>query len=241
MAESNHVVPIGALAGKPILSLATGNKLGRVADLRIDPVNGLLKGVVLEAGDGIAADLPYDQIYSFGRDAVMATSEDAIVPTAEENETLRRRAKDLLGAKVVMESGQILGEIADVLVTLNPPPTVLYEIRRSMLDRLLGRTFFIPASVGYALSDDAARLVVPDLTADIASSDVSALIVPAVDVKSFPAAPDNVAWEEYGDETVIRERDEDATVLRSREDDDETLLIRDDEDATIIRRPPRRE
>ena len=210
MAESNHAVPIGVLTGKSVLSIATGNKLGRVVDVRIDPVNGLLLGLMLEAGDGIAADLPYERIYSFGRDAVMA-SEDAIVPAVQENETLNRRAKDLVGAKVVMESGQILGEIADVLVTLNPPPAVLYEVRRSMLDRLLGRTFFIPASVGYALSDDAARLVVPDLTADIASADISTLTGPSVNVKSYPIDSD---WEEYGDETMLRGRDEDATVLR---------------------------
>jgi uncharacterized protein YrrD len=236
MAESNQTVPVGVLTGKPVLSLATGNKLGRVVDVRIDPLNGLVRGLMLETGDGIAADLPYEQIYSIGRDAVMA-SEDGIVPAASEEGSVNRRAKDLVGAKVVMESGQVLGEIADVLVTLNPPPTVLYEVRRSMLDRLLGRTFFIPASVGYALSDDAARLVVPELTADMASTDASALAGPSVDVKSFPA-PHGGEWEEYGDETVLRNGDPDATVLRSREDgNDETLLIREDEDATVVGRP----
>ena len=44
MADSNHVVAVGALAGKPILSVATGNKLGRVVDVRVDPVNGIMKG-----------------------------------------------------------------------------------------------------------------------------------------------------------------------------------------------------
>jgi uncharacterized protein YrrD len=238
MAESTQAVPIGTLSGKPILSVATGNKLGHVADVRIDPVNGLLLGLMLEPRDGTSADLPYERIYSVGRDAVMA-SEDAIVQAAEDNETLSRPAKDLLGAKVVMESGQVLGEIADVLVTLNPPLAVIYEIRRSVLDRLLGRTFFIPASVGYALSDDAARLVVPDLTADIASPDVSSLTGPSVDVKSYPVPSSNDTWEDYGDETILREKDEDATVLRRRDDDDETLLIREDEDATVLRRPPR--
>jgi len=235
MAESNQTVPVGVLTGMPVLSLATGNKLGRVVDVRIDPINGIVRGLMLETGDGVAADLPYDRIYSIGRDAVMA-SEDGIVLAPSDEGTVNRRAKDLLGAKVVMESGQVLGEIADVLVTLNPPPTVLYEVRRSVLDRLLGRTFFIPASVGYALSDDAARLVVPDLTADIASTDPSALGGPSVDVKSFPA--NGQLWEEYDDETVLRRRDPDATVPRAREDDsDETLLIREDEDATVLRRP----
>ena len=236
MAESNEVVPIGSVAGMAVVSLSTGNKLGSVSDVRIDPVNGQVTGLSLAGPEEI--ELPYGGVHSFGRDAVMAVSDDSVARIGASS--LSRCAKDLIGAKVVMESGDLLGEITDVLFTLKPPPVVLYEVRRSLLDRLLGRTFFIPASVAYALSDDAARLVVPDLTSEIASYDVSALNGPVVDVKSFPAGA-SAAWEEHEDETVVRDRDEDATILRLREDNDETILMRDDEEATILRRPPAEE
>lgn len=233
MSEYKDVVPIGNLTGMPVLSVSTGNKLGQVSHVRIDPINGRLSGLALKEAEN--ADLPYDRVHSIGRDAVMAESDDSIMDFGEMPGSLARRAEDLIGTKVVMESGEILGEIADVLVALNPPPVVVYEIRRSMLDRLLGRTFFIPASVGYALSDDSSRLIVPDHTPEIASSDITSLLGFAVDVKSFPADPDSSAWEEFEEETVLR--DEDATVLRSPFDEDQTLLIRDDEDETILRRP----
>ena len=235
MTESNDVVPIGSLAGMAVLSLSTGNKLGRVSDVRIDPVDGRLTGLALEGDDNV--ELPYDSIYSFGRDAVMAVSDDSLIVSTGDSRVPDRSSKNLVGTRVVMESGEILGEIADILVTLKPPPTVVYEIRRSILDRLLGKTFFIPASLGYALSDDAARLLVPDQAAEIASSDISTLLSPAVDVKSFSSVPEASTWNEYEDETVLRDREEDITVMRHLEDDDATLLIRDDEDETIVRRP----
>ena len=234
MPNSNDIVSIGGLAGMPVLSLSSGNKLGSVSDVRLDPVNGRLVGLTLDGPGDL--ELPYEHIHSFGRDAVMAVSDDSLVCTPESADSRGRLAKDVIGAKVVMESGEVLGEIVDVRVTLKPPPTALYELRRSMLDRLLGRTFYIPASIGYALSDDAARLVVPDRTAEIASTDISELIGVAVDVRSFPS-PDQSEWDEYEDETVLRDREGDRTDLSRGDHEDETLLVPEDEDETVLRRP----
>ena len=237
MSESSDVVPIGTLAGKAILSLESGNKLGRVLDVLVDPVNGLLLGLDLEHEGGIL-ELPYEKIYSIGKDAVMVVSDDSVAAATGADERRIRRARDLLGTQVVMESGEILGEIADVFVTLKPPPAVLYEVRRSMLDRMLGRTFFIPASVGNVLSADAKRLLVPDITAEIATDEISTLIGPSVDVRSFPV-PQNVTAGELEDaESANVELDEDATVLRFRDLEDDTLLVRDDEDETVLRPLP---
>ena len=230
MHESNDVAPISTLTGMTVLSLASGNKLGRVADVHIDPVNGRLLGLRLTGENRAFIDLPYETIFSFGPDAVMAESDEAVRIIPEGEIAIGRNAKDLLGTTIVMESGVVLGEIADVLVTLKPPPTVLYEVRRSMLDRLLGRTFFIPASIGYVLSDDAARLLVPDITAEIASSEAKDLGGPTIDVRIIPGHLDTA--EEFEEETVLREPDEDATVLRQpggRNDKDDTLIIPKDE------------
>ena len=225
MNDSNDLAPIGTLTGMTVLSLATGNKLGRIEAVHIDPVNGRLLGLLLVGEDGASADLLYEKIHSFGRDAVMAESDEAVRVIPENEFAIGRNAKDLVGTKVVTESGEVLGEIADVLVTLKPPPTVMYEVRRSMLDRLLGRTFFIPASIAYVLSEDAARLLVPDITPEIGSPDAKELAGPTVEVRSFSGIESN---DDIEDETVLREPDEDATVLRRRgnsDDDDDTLIM----------------
>ncbi|MFL6468690.1 MAG: PRC-barrel domain-containing protein [Pyrinomonadaceae bacterium] len=216
MNESNDLAAISTLTGMTVLSLSTGNKLGQIADVYIDPVNGRLLGLRLTGENKALIDLPYEKIFSFGRDAVMAESEEAGQFVSDAENYLGRPAKDLFGTKIVMESGVVLGEIADVLVTLQPPPTVFYEVRQSMLDRLLGRTFFIPASIGYVLSDDAARLLVPDITAEVAVTDANDLGGPSVEVRSIS---DTLAVnDDSEDVTLVRDLDEDATVLRRRDD-----------------------
>ena len=47
-------------------------------------------------------------------------------------------------------------------VHLAPPPLVAYEVRESLLDKLLGRGLFIPAALGRALSRDSQRIIVPE-------------------------------------------------------------------------------
>ena len=222
MKEPNDVAPISALTGMTVLSLASGNKLGRVADVHIDPVNGRLLGLSLADEAGAAADLPYEKIFSFGRDAVMAESDEAVRTIPEGEIMIGRNAKDLFGTTIVMESGVILGEIEC--------PWQGYTGAVSMLDRLLGRTFFIPASIGYVLSDDAARLLVPDITAEIASPDAKDLGGPTIDVRIIPAHLNTD--DEFEEETVLREPDEDATVLRQhggRNNEDDTLIMPTDE------------
>ena len=223
MSDLKDVTPISQLTGMAVLSLATGNKLGEIVELFIDPVNGVPLGVTLSQPGGGFAGLLFDEVYSFGRDAVMAKSDESI--RLLENEVLAegQPASKLIGTKIITESGDMLGQISNVYVTLRPPPQILYEARQSMLDRLLGREFFLPASLGYALSDDCTRLVVADITTEIADSDLASFVGQRIEVRSLdPDAPrderdDTIPVRidrDEGDETVIRFRDEDDTVLR---------------------------
>ena len=107
-------------------------------------------------------------------------------------------------------------------VRLGDVPFVVYEIRESMLDKLLGRQTYILPSDGYALSNDKERLVVPDTTAETAASNITTLIDQALTVRTFspsPSSADNYddTWVRPtvdDDETIIRVRDEEETVLR---------------------------
>lgn len=220
-----------------VLSLATGNALGRIDDLFIDPINGVLIGATLSRPDGSLAGLPYTEIYSFGRDAMMAKSDESIVPVDGGVFAGGQQASKLTGTKIITESGDVLGSITNVFVTLKPPPVILYEVRQSLLDKLLGREFFIPASVGHALSEDAARLVVPDTTTEIAVSNLSDLVDQRIEVRSFDPAGERPAVYAREDDTVLVGFDEDETVVRPREDEDETVVrLREDEDDTVLRR-----
>jgi uncharacterized protein YrrD len=228
MEEVRDVLPVGALVGMTVLSRATGNKLGEVRDLFIDPANGVMQGLELAIADGSTGRLPYDEIYSFGRDAIMARSDSSIMtPETAWPAPSLNVSEHLIGTKIFSESGQSSGNIANVFVTLQPPPFVIYEIRDSILDKLLGREFFILASSRHALSNDSERLVVPDDILESASSDMSDLINQELSVRTFhPKEAVSDLGELDIDDTVVVLVDEDETIVRDR-----------DEDETIVRRP----
>ncbi len=222
MDEITDVLAIKSLSGKSVLSLATGNKLGEVREVFVDPVNGVILRMTVATVGGSLGEVDYGEIYSFGNDAIMANIDDSVRPLGPEEFASGRNAKELFGTNLITESGNLLGQIANIFVTVRPPPFVLYEIRASLMDRLLGRGIFIPASAGHALSDDSQRLVVPDDTAVNASADIAGLVNKPLVVRTFdPAAGDNF------DKTWVVPQDE--------EEDQTIVLIASDEDETIVR------
>ena len=229
------VSPINLLSGMTVLSLTTGNKLGHILELFIDPINGLLNGMTLSTPDGRIGGLSRDDIYSFGRDAVMVTSEEAVVYLEAAAFDKGQQASKLIGTKIITQSGDVLGHITNVFVTLKPPPHILYGAGHSLLDKLLGREFFIPASIGHALSDDASLLIVPDDTTDNAASDLESLLGQGIQVRSYDPAAEPLPFSSREDDTVVVGLDGDETVVRFRDDDETVVHLRDDDD-TVVRR-----
>lgn len=173
----SNVVLIEDLIGKTVLSRTTGNKLGEIYDLYVDPVEGLLVGLTIKAPNGVIGGIDYKDVSSFGQDAVMINSDDPIVPLKEEwMESHPHAKKHLIGINIVTESGELLGQVANIYVQLAAPPLIIYEVRESILDKLLGRNFFIYASGGTAISSQAERIVVPDETKSRAVHHLSELI-----------------------------------------------------------------
>jgi uncharacterized protein YrrD len=240
MSDLKDVSPTSLLTGMTVLSLATGNKVGQILDLFIDPINGVLLGVTVLLSDGRRVGIMQTDIYNFGKDAVMVRSEESIVPLDSGALARGQQASKLIGTQIITESGDVLGQITDIFVTLKPPPHILYEARQSLLDKLLGREFFLPASVGYALSDDASRLVVPDVTPDIAASDLASLLSQHIEVRSFDEAGERVGAGSASreDDTVPIFMDDDETVVRLRDEDETIVRLGEDDDTVLRRRRP---
>jgi uncharacterized protein YrrD len=176
MAATDNIHAMGALIGVVVLSRSTGNKLGQIDDLIIDPIRGTLLGLMVQTLDGGRQVLDYLDISSFGQDAVMANHDDSVRPLEGNQLAQRPLAKqNLTGASVVTEGGKLLGLVANIFVHLAPPPLVVYEVRESLLDKLLGRELFMPASFGLALSDNAERIIVPDDTVANSANNLDAL------------------------------------------------------------------
>lgn len=174
---NNTIAAADDLIGMTVLSRSSGNKLGEVYDLYIDPIEGVLKGVTIQAPNGKLGGIDFKDIYNFGQDAVMAENDASVVLINDGwLEDHPHAKKHLLGTNIVTESGKLLGGIGNIFVRLASPPLVVYEIRDSVFDKLLGRNFYILASTGSAMSADAERIVVPDNANAYASKSLTELI-----------------------------------------------------------------
>jgi uncharacterized protein YrrD len=176
MTSTDKVNSIAILIGRTVLSRATGNKLGPIHDLLVNPHEGDLAGLAVQMPDQSLRLIDYREIYSFGPDAVMINSDESAVPAQTSPLNALPLAKHrLIGVKVITESGKVLGQIVNVFIHLAETSLLVYEVRSSLLDKLLGHTLYFPASQGRALSEDAARLVVSDDTPDKADHTLEAL------------------------------------------------------------------
>ena len=168
MASEDNIHSINVLIGRPVLSRATANKLGETSDLIVNPAQGELAGLLLQMSDGSIRCVESRQIYGFGPDAVMISDDESAIPAQDSPlKALPLAKNNLIGVNVVTEGGKLLGQIAHVHIRLAETVLLIYEVRSSLLDKLLGHTLYFPATAGRAISGDFSRLVV---TSDISEN-----------------------------------------------------------------------
>jgi len=157
---------IDDLVGRPVLSVETANKLGQVHDLIVDPTKGEMVGFSVQTSDQSHLLIDNQEIHRIGPDAVMVNSEQSLVsPDQSPLKAFPFAKNNLIGVKVITEDGKLLGEIAKVYVHLEETTGLfIYEVRSSILDKLLGNALYFPASFGCAFADDSTRLVVSNDT-----------------------------------------------------------------------------
>ena len=176
MTAAGKINPIDTLVGRAVLSRATATRLGEVHDLIIDPVGGTLAGLAVKMVDEGVQLVEYGAIYSFGPDAIMIKNErSALPPERSPLKALPLAMNKLVGAEVITEGGKILGQLANAFIRLAEEPLLCYEVRASLLDKLLGRALFFAASVGRAYSEHDGRLVVANEVAETADNSLDAL------------------------------------------------------------------
>jgi uncharacterized protein YrrD len=176
MTSGTHIHSLDILIGKTVLARATANKLGRIRDLILDPVKGELAGLCVQMADESLRLIDYREVQSFGPDAVMVSGDESAIPVqGSPLKALPLARSHLIGVTVVTEGGKLLGQIANVYIHLAETCLFIYEVRASLLDKLLGHTLYFPASWGRAFSADDMRLVVSNETVEKADHSLDAL------------------------------------------------------------------
>ena len=176
MTYTGNIHSIDILIGRAVLSRATANKLGHIQDILVDVGRGALAGIVVRMADESLRLVDYNEIFSIGPDAVMLKADEAAIPVQDSPLKVLPLAKhNLTGVKVVTEGGKLVGQIANVYIRMSETLLLVYEVRSSILDKLLGHALFFPASQGRAISADFARMVVAEDTAEKAANTLDAL------------------------------------------------------------------
>jgi len=176
MASTGGISSIDNLIGGNVLSRSTANKLGQVHDLIVDVAGGGLLGLSVQTTDEGLRLVERGEIYSFGPDAVMIKADESAVAVEDSPLKASPLAKhNLTGVNVVTEGGRLLGQIVNVYIHLAETPLFIYEVRSSILDKLLGHSLYFPASLGIALSEDLTRLVVAEEAGEKGNNSLDAL------------------------------------------------------------------
>ena len=159
----DNVESTGKLIGRSVVSVESANKLGCINDLLADPITGKLAGFSIAKLDDTCALVSILDVHGIGPDAVMVDRDESLVLSdASPLNQLPRAKANLIDVKVITEHGQLLGSISDVFLALLKEPILIYEVRSSIFDKLLGHAFYFAASLSCAFSDDRSKLVVAD-------------------------------------------------------------------------------
>ncbi|MEP7340123.1 MAG: PRC-barrel domain-containing protein [Acidobacteriota bacterium] len=154
------------LKGRAVLKSDTGEKLGQVEDVIINPTNGWVVGIALRSVEGATISLSA-QDYVIGRDAVMVRP-GTLKPTTLAGDTLAGgvNSSAIVGANVVTEDGKLLGRVSEVHVS-EDRSVAIYHVVESTLQRFFGGGFFLAGDVPQAYSQEGRRLIVPANTEDM--------------------------------------------------------------------------
>jgi sporulation protein YlmC with PRC-barrel domain len=154
------------LRGMSLLAVDTGEKLGEIRDVIIQPVEGRVTGLVVRTLDNGELRLRMNDA-TIGPDAVM-TSVESFEYAGDRTREMAGGARaldELVGSNVVTEDGDLLGRISEIYISADRQQ-VVYRIVESRIQKFLGRGFFLPGDVARSYAPDGARMIVPSDTVE---------------------------------------------------------------------------
>jgi uncharacterized protein YrrD len=143
----------------PLVSIKSGEKLGKVVDLVINHENGEFLALLIQPEKAFAKKkiVLAEDISSFGEDAIMVQDEKMIVPL-EDNERILSLVETkikIAGNKAVTYSGDLLGEIKDYEVDETSFKLSKIFVSSGFLKDLISGKLIIPANKIVSIGKDA--------------------------------------------------------------------------------------
>ena len=160
------------LVGRPVVTLGGESPL-EIKDVVFDVTGGEILGFTLRKhgffGGPVKENLSWADVHGLGPDAVMVANDDAL--TREGGAA--GEGGDVLGDRVITESGTDLGEVVEVIISSGRSADVVgFEIEPSEnLQSGDSKNVFIPLPDTVAISGE--NVVVPDSAKNYISDDLS--------------------------------------------------------------------
>ena len=158
---------VSRLIGTAIVAADSGGKIGRVADVLLDPERGSIVALVVR--NGLLRDervLPFAEIGALGEDAVVVRSAVGVLDASEwRSKGLdTRRSKTLKGRPVITTDGNRIGEVQDIFVDEQTGALAHLEIQSPDFAGLLVRRSRLPVSRHVRIGRDV--ILIPQPTAE---------------------------------------------------------------------------
>lgn len=156
----HETVKMRGLVDTEVRSSRTGELLGRVADILINPDEGRIVGLVVDRGDGwVIRDFEYI-------DGMFRVSGDDPARTDLNNNDAKSVSviEDIIGARVVTTGGTLLGRVSEAGVS-DEGSLAIFRISKSFLHQFFRRGLLIRSDAPKSILKDGngsgSRLIVP--------------------------------------------------------------------------------
>ncbi len=179
------------LVGGPVVTL-NGESPFEVKDVVFDRASGELRGFTLRKkgilGSPVSDYLPWNAVHGLGPDAVMISDESALASDAGGD---LEGGGDVLGNRVLTESGSDLGEVIEVVVSTGAHADVVgFEVEPvAAAHDTGGRNVFIPMPDTLAISGE--KIIVPNSATEFIRDDLSGFGSAVADFRSALSGKDN--------------------------------------------------
>ena len=121
--------------GLPVITMAEGKQVGKVDDLVVDPERKAVSWLRLHSGGILGGErlwVSTEAVHGVGEDAVTINAEADVRSPADAPEAVAmvKAKRELIGGKVITESGERVGEVCDyefdpetfAITSLSVPP-----------------------------------------------------------------------------------------------------------------------
>ena len=143
------------LAGLAIVTLAGGERLGRIADVVFQATTGAVAGFLVDRGGMFSKPkfLASGLVQGLGADALTITAEEALTE-ASSTITDEIAAKSLEGRPVLNQTGTILGKVTDIAVDTETLRVPYLLLATGLLDNALHGKPQLPLSLVQTIGAD---------------------------------------------------------------------------------------